>query len=254
MHANAEIWKQRDVAAAFLNERSLHIPERQKQLEVILRVMRFAPRMPARILDLGCGDAILLATALEAWPEASGAAVDFSPLMLEQARSRLAQFADRSSTDGPPKTVEADLGSSAWLDALAKALGNSHLEFDAVLSGLAIHHLAHDRKRELYREIFGLLAPGGVFLNLEHVASPTPAVEEIFDDFMTEHLYLRRREKGEDVTPDQVRRDFLERPDRAANILASIEEQCHWLREIGFRNVDCFWKYFELAVFGGFRV
>ena len=44
-----------------------------------------------------------------------------------------------------------------------------------------------------------------------------------------------------------------ERPDRAANILASVEEQCHWLREIGFKEVDCFWKYFELAIFGGMR-
>jgi len=88
---------------------------------------------------------------------------------------------------------------------------------------------------------------------LEHVASPTPVVEALFDDFMTEHLYRRRRERGEDVTPDQVRRDFMERPDRAANILSSVEEQCQWLREIGFHDVDCFWKYFELAIFGGFR-
>jgi ubiquinone/menaquinone biosynthesis C-methylase UbiE len=253
MPGNAEIWKQREVAAAFLNERSLHIPQRQNQLEVLLRVMRFAPRKPMRILDLGCGDAILLATALEAWPEAAGVAVDFSPLMLEQARDRLAKFSARGPDGGSPATVEGDLGSPAWLDALAKTLGGSHPEFDAVLSGLAIHHLPHERKRALYQEIYGLLAPGGVFLNLEHVASPTPAVEQIFDDFMTEHLYLRRREHGEDVTPDQVRRDFLERPDRAANILAPIEEQCQWLRELGFQNVDCFWKYFELAVFGGFR-
>jgi len=39
----------------------------------------------------------------------------------------------------------------------------------------------------------------------------------------------------------------LERPGRAANILASVEEQCRWLRDIGFQDVDCFWKYFELG-------
>jgi len=52
---------------------------------------------------------------------------------------------------------------------------------------------------------------------------------------------------------DQVRREFMERPDRAANILVPVEEQCRWLREIGFRDVDCFWKYFELAIFGGIK-
>ena len=78
-------------------------------------------------------------------------------------------------------------------------------------------------------------------------------MEEIFNEAMAEHLYMRRRERGEDVTPEQVRRDFLERPDRAANILAPVETQCEWLREIGLVDVDCFWKYFELAIFGGFR-
>ena len=75
----------------------------------------------------------------------------------------------------------------------------------------------------------------------------------MFNDAMTEHLYLRRKEKGEAVTQEQVRTAFLERPDRAANILAPAEDQCRWLREIGFQHVDCFWKYFELAIFGGMR-
>jgi ubiquinone/menaquinone biosynthesis C-methylase UbiE len=236
----ANVWKRREVAAAFLNERSLLIPDRQRQLEVILRILRFAPRRPGRVLDLGSGDAILLATVLEAYPEASGVALDFSPLMLEQARARLAAFGARAST------VEADLQSPAWCAAVAGP-------FDVVLSGFAIHHLAHERKRALYREIFDLLPEGGLFLNAEHVASPTPWIEDLFNDMMTEHLFLRRQERGEEVTLEQVRREFLERPDRAANILAPVEEQCAWLRAIGFREVDCFWKYFELAILGGLR-
>lgn len=240
MPVDADIWKQREVAAAFLGERSLHIPERQKQLEVVLRILRFAPRKPQQILDLGTGDGILLATALEAWPEARGVALDFSPLMLEEARRRLAKFGKRA------QTVEADLQSPDWVKRVKGP-------FDALLSSLAIHHLTHERKRSLYSEIYQLTAEGGVFINVEHVSSSTASVEEIFNDAMTEHLYERRREKGESVTAEQVRRDFLERPDRAANILAPVEEQCQWLREIGFKDVDCFWKYFELAIFGGFR-
>jgi ubiquinone/menaquinone biosynthesis C-methylase UbiE len=234
----ADIWKQRDVAGAFLNERSLHIPDRQRQLSVALRVLRFSRTPIKRVLDLGAGDAIILATVLEAFPQAQGIALDFSPLMLEQARERLKKFDQRAAT------VEGDLQSPAWQKGIQGT-------FDAILSGLAIHHLTHERKRELYKEIHDLLNPGGVFLNLEHVASPTPQVEEIFNDMMTEHLYFRRREKGEAVTPDQVRQDYLGRADRAANILASVEDQCHWLREIGFVDVDCFWKFFELAIFGG---
>ena len=68
-----------------------------------------------------------------------------------------------------------------------------------------------------------------------------------------EHLFERRRERGEAVTFEQVKHELLERPDRAANILAPVEAQCAWLRELGFHDVDCYWKYFELAIFGGVR-
>lgn len=234
----ADIWKDRDVAKAFLNERSLLIPDRPRQLEVLLRVLRLSCPRLQRILDVGTGDGILLATVLEAFPEACGVGVDFSPLMLEQAGQRLAKFGPRATT------VEADLQPTTWKDALTGP-------FNAIISGFAIHHLPHERKRSLYQEIFALLSPGGVFVNCEHVSSATPRIEEMFDDAMSEHLYLRRKEKGKDVTLAQVRREFLERPDRAANILAPLEDQCRWLREIGFLDVDCFWRYFELAIFGG---
>jgi SAM-dependent methyltransferase len=238
--ATAEVWKDREVAAAFLNERSLLIPDRERQLGVMLRVIRSAGRAPKRVLDVGCGDGILLATILKAFPEASGTAVDFSPLMLEQARARLGPFGDGALT------VEADLGTTEWLNRVSGP-------FDVIVSGFAIHHLADVRKRSLYREIRDLLADGGVFLNAEHVASAAPRIEEMFNDAMAEHLFERRRERGEAVTLEEVRRDLLERPDRAANILALVEDQCSWLREIGFRDVDCYWKYFELAIFGGMR-
>jgi hypothetical protein len=40
-------------------------------------------------------------------------------------------------------------------------------------------------------------------------------------------------------------------PDKKENILAPGEEQCRWLRLIGFADVDCFLRVFELALFGG---
>jgi SAM-dependent methyltransferase len=125
--------------------------------------------------------------------------------------------------------------------------------FDAVVSSFAIHHLPDDRKRALYREILDLLEPGGVFLNLEHVASPTPRVEAMAEEAFVAHQHAQRRGAGEEITVEQVRHQWQSRPDRVANILAPVETQCVWLRELGFVDVDCFWKYFALALFGGFR-
>ncbi len=47
---------------------------------------------------------------------------------------------------------------------------------------------------------------------------------------------------------------MLERLERANLILAPLDDQCQWLREIGYIDVDCFFKAFELAIFGGRKV
>ena len=103
--------------------------------------------------------------------------------------------------------------------------------FDAVVSSFAIHHCADKRKHALYREIFDVLTPGGAFYNLEHVASPTPTLHAAFLEALG-------------ITADQEDR---------TNRLLALEPQLAWLREIGFREVDCHWKWRELALFGGVR-
>jgi tRNA (cmo5U34)-methyltransferase len=236
----AEVWKDGSVAGRFVEARAARVPETRTQLQVLLHLLGCLPAPPRRLLDVGAGDGILLATLLEALPEASGVAVDFSPPMLERGRARLAPFGARATV------VEADLASPLWRAAVGGP-------FDAVVSGFAIHHLPDARKRALYAEILDLLAPAGPFLNLEHVASASPRVGSMADEAMVIHQHAGRHAAGEQVTRDQVRREFQERPDRLANILAPVEEQCRWLRELGFVDVDCFWKWFELALFGGFR-
>jgi SAM-dependent methyltransferase len=123
--------------------------------------------------------------------------------------------------------------------------------FDAIVCSLAIHHLPHERKRQLYRELFQLLLPGGIFINIEHVASATRWTESLWNDYMIDAIFGHALKSSPGKSRAEVAREYYSRPGAAANVLAPLEVQCDWLREIGFENVDCYLKVLELAVFGG---
>jgi len=207
------LWPDVDHALAYLRKADA-IPHRTEgEAELIAQL----PDEVGSVVDLGCGDGRLLALVLTARPNARGVAADFSPAMLERAEARFAG-------DERVTVVAHDLDSP--IDALA-APGS----VDAVVSSFAIHHVVDERKRAVCREAFALLRPGGVFANLEHVAS----------------------------SDDELHRRFLERigtdpaDDDPSNKLTSVDTQLTWLTDIGYVHVECAWKWLELALLVGRR-
>jgi len=228
-------WQDAEVAREFLEERRGGIPYGADQMRMLLDVAgHFCPQ-PQRIVDLGCGDGFLARLLLDRYPEARALLLDHSEPMLQRAHAAMAAYAGRC------EIRLADLR-----DPLLPHVPEGSA--DLVVSGYAIHHLPHERKRSLYEEVFQVLAPGGLFVNVEHVASPTRRIEELFEQRYVDHLAAHRGKPR-----PQVEREYLERADKADNILESLETQLDWLREIGFSQVDCFFKWLELAVFGGVK-
>ena len=237
-----EVWKRASLVRTFLEGIRGGIPFAAEQIDVMLRLVAAPGQAVQNLADLGCGSGVLARALLTQYPHAQSTLADFSEPMLEEARVQLGNHTPR------PCFVVADLGTPAWTDAVA-----ARVPFDVVVSGYAIHHLADDRKRQLYGEIFALLAPGGIFVNVEHVASANARIEAISDELMIDSLYAFHLKQGAGKTRAQVADEFVHRPDKAANILAPVERQCEWLRAGGFEDVDCVFKVFELAVFGGRR-
>lgn len=231
-------WQRSEVALHFLDERRRNLPYAEDQLQLLIRVVRHffegdGRNGVTRIVDLGCGDGVVARTLLSAYPEASAVLIDHSLPMLSRAQEAMA--------GARVEIVQHDLaddirGVSGVRDA------------DVIASAFAIHHLPTDRKQSLYGEIFDALAPGGMFVNIEHVASPTPRLEALFDDALIDSLVA-----GTGRPHAEIAAEYHARPDKADNRLDSVEEQTSWLRDIGYVEVDCHFKFLELAMFGGVK-
>jgi SAM-dependent methyltransferase len=203
-------WQSAQHAGAYL-ERADRVPHRSAGEAALLEEI---PAGVSRVLDLGSGDGRLLDLVLRARPQAVGIALDFSPHMLDRLRGR---FRESLRVEIVSHNLEHSL----------PALGS----FDAVVSSFAIHHLGHERKRQLYGEIWRILNTGGVFCNLEHVASASAYGHARFLEAMGTAL--------EDEDP--------------SNQLLDVQTQLEWFREIGFADVDCYWKWRELALLVGHK-
>ena len=197
-------WSDPDRVTEYL---SREIPHRALAESMLLAAL---PAKVDRALDLGTGDGRLVSLLCSAHPDARAIGLDSSEPMLARARRR---FATEAGVEFAPH----DLRDPLPVDGT----------FDAIVSGLAIHHLEDERKRSLFAEVRQLLAPGGVFANLDLVTAATPELHERF-----------RREIG--------------RPeDDPTDRLADLCDQLDWLRAAGFAAVDCQFKWLQLTLMVG---
>jgi tRNA (cmo5U34)-methyltransferase len=190
------------------------------------RTTDLIPAHAGHILDLGAGTGLLSAHVRSWYPEAHIHLLDVSAPMIDRARQRLA--GDTNVSYEVADYTTADLGEN----------------YDAIVSALSIHHLDDPAKQSLFARIFSALRPGGVFVNAEQVAGPTPALDELYRKLWLEQV----REAG--ATPTQIADSlFRQQDDRCA----SVEDQLAWLRASGFTDADCWFKDNRFAVLAGTR-
>lgn len=233
-------WERKEKLFKYIDGARQFFPLAEEQLDVIARIIeRYNPGI-RRFLDLGCGDGFMGYFIYRLYPGSRGVFLDVSEGMIGKARKK---------DDGKnSEFIVQDLGKEDWVNAI-----NTDECFDLVISGYSIHHLEDKQKQRLYRQVFGLLKPGGIFLNLEHVSSPTDTLEELFNELFLDGMSDYQEHINDSKTRKEIREIYHDPEHKALNRLAPVEEQCRWLRDIGYSEVDCYLKIFELALFGGIK-
>ena len=235
-HYELNQWQTPEYADSWLTDeirQRSYRPAREK----LVSLLPFPPEAIIRVLDIGAGNGALSLEVLAAYPKAQLVCHDFSETMLDRARQRLAQFSKQIVF------VKGDLRDPAWTQAIEGT-------FDAVVSSMAIHNLAEpnqgvpERIAEVYGEVFGLLKPGGCFLNYEHVSAPGPVVQRIYRQ-QREQQFPEWKSGRSEGLPEQVRSGFP-----SARTLFT---QMEGLKQAGFDEIDCLWKDRRDAIIGGFK-
>jgi tRNA (cmo5U34)-methyltransferase len=176
----------------------------------------------AHVLDLGAGTGALSAAVLAGLPGARVTLVDVDTEMLDEARRRLAPFAER-----------VRFREASFLDPLPAA--------DAMVASLALHHVHDlDAKTDLYRSIHEALVPGGVFLNLDAAITEGARLNAMTFD----RWAARMAEQG--MTDAEARGHFAAWA--AEDRYFPLDEELAALRRAGLAEVECFWRRGSSAI------
>ncbi|MGP8190125.1 MAG: class I SAM-dependent methyltransferase [Methanobacterium sp.] len=234
-----DAWKNPSIVNNFLTNTRKSMPLGREQFDILLRLISKSQTDVNNFIDLGCGDGILANTILTQYPDANGLLLDYSSSMIDAAKDRMSDFQNQ-------RIIQSDLSKSNWQDNVTN-------KPEVVVSGYAIHHLKNRRKYELFEEIFEILKPDGIFINMDHVASTTSFGNSLFNDLMVDALYIKLKDEGKEKSRIDLLREYVNRPDQYDNILLPVTMQCDWLKEIGYSDVDCYFKCFELAIYAGIK-
>jgi tRNA (cmo5U34)-methyltransferase len=204
------------------------IPHYQTMIRVLVEAIPFGRSDPLRVMDLGCGTGTVAAQVLNAFPNAQITCLDVAENMIAIARTKLAAYPLVNYT-------AADFSDFEFCG-----------EYEAIISSLALHHLATDEdKQKLYRRIYGSLAPGGVFYNADVVLASNDFLQAL-------SMKAWRRFMGHNLSLEEIEGKWIPKY-REEDHPARLFDQLAWMTEIGFVDVDVLWKYFNFAVYGGVR-
>jgi tRNA (cmo5U34)-methyltransferase len=215
------------------------VPDRQVQIDIICTLLP-DDKQPGHVLELCCGEGLLAEAILERFPICQVTGLDGSTTMLEHAQSRLARFAERFRL-GP-------------FDLFAKDWRKPDASLQAIVSSLAIHHLDGAQKQALFRDLYAMLAPGGVLV-IADIIQPASALGNLLAAEAWEASVRQQNLELDGNTAkferlQQTEWNIFRYPD-PMDKPSPIFDQLGWLEAACFKQVDVYWLKAGHAIYGG---
>ena len=230
-------WAEAEFSQEYRDNADIFIVERRRLIETMKSFYRhfIFVNKNNNILDLGCGDGILTYNLLKIDNAISATLIDASDDMLNQANERLQGF-------GNINFIKASFQEVMENDIIQQT-------FVFIVSSLAIHHLTMNEKWAFFKKIYSHLNPGGYFMNIDVALAPSDALEQWYMKLWQEWMDERKVSLGieREAFSDTVRR-YKEYDENKPDTL---DDQLNALKNIGFNEVDCFYKYGIFTVYGG---
>lgn len=241
MNVEQSGWTEED-SALYRELSAVAVPRREEQLAALVALLPFGRDEAFSVVELGCGEGVLAAAILDAYPRARILALDGSASMLSETAARLERFGERA------RLGEFDLDSSEWRGRMASA--------DAVVSSLAIHHLTGDGKRRLFEDVARETTERAALLIVDVVE---PTRDEAWAYYADVYDIAAEQRSREETGSGELYQRLLEeewnffRFPEASEMPSPLYNQLAWLREAGFVSADCFWMLAGHAVYGGYK-
>lgn len=202
------------------------IPYYNQMIEALVSAIN-SEKKPIKVIDLGCGTGTISLEIKKRFPSAKITCVDIAQNMLLMAENKLREYDDIEYIPG-------DFNDFKFPE-----------KYDVAVSSLALHHLiTNEDKISFYKNIYESLNPGGLFFNADVVLASHKAAQDIYMEKWKQ--FMSKTVNNEEI---HMWMDKYRQEDHPSKLM----DQIKGLNEIGFVQCDVIWKYYNFAVYGGYK-
>ncbi len=213
----------------YLSSKDIFLVDRKKHLETMVELFcsYFPERCGLRFLDVGCGDGALSRILFNQFPDNEFHLLDGSQTMLDKAK----EYFKDGNAFFHGDTFENFFGKNT-----------NELYYDFVFSSMAIHHVEHHKKFELYSKIFTLLKHGGLFVNIDVVLPTSNKSEAVQFNMWTDYIIGMLKASNREDEANKHEGLISSYKNKGENKPSTLSSQLGMLNDIGYKDVECYHK------------